>query len=162
MRNLALSEQQLPVVPASADKLTPAQRSRNMARIRGKDTALEITVRRLLHALGYRFRIHVPTLPGKPDLAFSARKKAVFVHGCFWHSHPGCVRATRPVSRAAFWAEKFEKNRERDARVQARLHAEGWQVLVIWECEVKERGTLEARLKDFLGPVRLPAGALAC
>lgn len=162
MRNLALSEPPPREVPVSADKLTAAQRSRNMARIRGKDTAPEIAVRRLLHALGYRFRVHVSTLPGKPDLAFPARKKAVFVHGCFWHSHPGCVRATRPVSRAVFWAEKFEKNQERDARVQAKLHAEGWQVLVIWECEVKERDKLEARLKEFLGPVRLSAGALVC
>jgi DNA mismatch endonuclease (patch repair protein) len=145
-----------------ADRITPVQRSRNMARIRSKDTAPELIVRRLLHALGYRFRLHFASLPGRPDLAFPKRKKAIFVHGCFWHSHPGCVRATRPVSRAAFWAEKFEKNQERDTRVQAQLRDQGWNVLVVWECETKEYDTLKAKLKAFLGPVRAPAGALTC
>mgnify|MGYP004547092609 CR=1 FL=1 len=99
---------------------------------------------------------------GKPDIVFPGRKKLIFVHGCFWHSHTGCVRATRPVARADFWAEKFRKNQERDDRVQMELRAQGWDVLVVWECETKEHDKLEAQLKAFLGPVRVASGVLTC
>lgn len=135
------------------DSLTPAQRSQNMSRIRGKDTSPELTVRRLLHGLGYRYRVHRKDLPGTPDIAFSARRKAIMVHGCFWHRHPNCRFAYVPKSRTKFWAEKFARNQARDSAVQQALRERGWKVLVIWECELKEPEDLVFRLTSFLGPV---------
>ena len=144
------------------DRVSPEVRSRNMARIRGKDTKPEVQVRRLLHSLGYRFRVHAPSLPGKADIAFSRRKKVVFVHGCFWHQHHRCPKAATPVSRADFWRQKFDKNRERDRRVEGALVAQGWEVLVVWECETRRPDEMRQRLMEFLGPVRMCGELRAC
>lgn len=136
-----------------ADKLTPERRSANMSRIRSRDTAPELTVRRLAHALGYRFRLHRRDLPGKPDLIFPGRKAAIFVHGCFWHQHPdpACVDARRPKSRPEYWNPKLDGNIARDERCRAELEATGWRVLILWECEVGRPETLGSMLESFLG-----------
>jgi DNA mismatch endonuclease (patch repair protein) len=118
------------------DFLTPAQRSERMSRIRGKDSQPELALRRVLHRLGLRYRLHAKELPGKPDLVFPRHKAAVFVHGCFWHRHEGCKIATTPKSNTPFWVEKFEKNVERDSRVAATLEELGWRVFVAWECDL--------------------------
>lgn len=124
-----------------------------MSRIRRADTKPELVVRSLLHRLGYRFRTQLKEVPGRPDLAFTRRRKAILVHGCFWHQHPGCRHATMPKTRRDFWETKFERNRERDARLHALAEAQGWQIMVVWECETKTDG-LGARLMAFLGPPR--------
>jgi DNA mismatch endonuclease, patch repair protein len=118
------------------DFLSPRERSERMSRIRGKDTRPELALRKVLHGLRLRYRLHGKGLPGKPDLVFPRYKAVVFVHGCFWHRHPGCSIATTPKSNTAFWLEKFEKNVARDARVTAQLEGQGWRVLVAWECEL--------------------------
>ena len=129
-----------------------------MRLVRGKDTRPEMVVRRLAHALGYRFRLHRRDLPGVPDLAFPGRRKVVFVHGCFWHRHddPGCWRSRLPKSRPEFWVPKLNANAARDAAVEAALRAAGWEVLVIWECETTptRRASLRERLDAFLGGPR--------
>jgi DNA mismatch endonuclease (patch repair protein) len=107
-----------------------------MSRIRGKDTQPELALRKALHRLGLRYRLHGAGLPGKPDLVFPRYKVVVFVHGCFWHRHRGCSIATTPKSNTPFWLEKFEKNVARDARVAKQLEAQGWRVFVAWECEL--------------------------
>ncbi len=140
-----------PTAPLDERPVDPV-RSRIMAAIRGKDTKPELLVRRLAHALGYRYRIHVRKLPGTPDLVFGPRKLAVFVHGCFWHRHEGCCRATLPGTRTAFWREKFERNVARDHRNQADLEARGWRVEVIWECETRDKAALKERIEGLLGP----------
>lgn len=117
-----------------ADRHTPAQRSANMARIRAKDTKPELRVRRAAHALGYRFRLHRRDLPGSPDLVFPRLRLALFVHGCFWHQHPGCRRAVLPASRLDYWLPKLARNKARDAAVRIALEEEGWQVVELWEC----------------------------
>lgn len=124
------------------DRLTPEARSRNMAKIRGKNTRPELAVRRAAHALGLRFRLHRRDLPGTPDLVFPRRRIALFVHGCFWHRHPGCGFAYTPKSRVEFWQAKFDGNVERDKRKQADLAAAGWRVVVVWECETREQDGL--------------------
>jgi DNA mismatch endonuclease (patch repair protein) len=124
------------------DRLTPQRRSWLMSRVRGKNTGPEIRVRKCAHALGLRFRIHRNDLPGKPDIVFPRRKIALFVHGCFWHRHPGCRKATAPSSR--FWAKKFAYNVKRDVRAKAALRKLGWKVAVIWECETKDSNRLES------------------
>lgn len=130
-------------------------RSEIMARVRGRDTKPEMLVRRLLHGLGYRYRLHAKGLPGRPDLAFTRRRAAVFVHGCFWHAH-GCGRGARtPKSNAGYWSAKLARNRERDREVEAALAAAGWRSLAIWECELSD-ASLAERLADFLGPTRDP------
>ena len=136
------------------DTLTPEQRSALMARIRGVDTKPELFVRRALHGQGYRFRLHGRGLPGKPDIVFKKRKRAVFVHGCFWHRH-GCKRTTHPKSRQDYWQDKFAKNVARDRRNAALLADDGWDVFVAWECEVDSDETLLQRLMEFLGPPRV-------
>lgn len=118
------------------DSLTPAQRSERMSRIRGKDSKPELALRRVLHRLGLRYRLHGTDLPGKPDLVFPRHKAVVFVHGCFWHRHGGCKIATTPKSNTPFWVEKFANNIARDARVIATLEDMGWRVFVAWECEL--------------------------
>ncbi|MFD5276921.1 very short patch repair endonuclease [Pseudarthrobacter sp. NPDC058362] len=137
-----------------ADKLTPEQRSWNMSRIRGKDTKPELLVRRLLHAKGYRYRLHGRSgssrLPGNPDLVFAARRKVVFVNGCFWHFHDCRVGLHAPKANAAFWEEKRTRTRERDARQRSELEAAGWEVLTVWECQLKDRPALEDQLIQFL------------
>jgi len=125
---------------------------RTMRSNRGKDTAPERTLRSLAHSMGYRFRKHVRTLPGTPDLVFTARRKAIWLHGCFWHSHPGCRFATIPRTRADYWVPKLEQNRVRDARHAARLGEMGWETLVVWECELQDPGRVKGALKRFLGP----------
>lgn len=118
------------------DFLTPAERSDRMSRIRGKDTQPELALRKVLHRLGLRYRLHGAGLPGKPDLVFPRYRTVVFVHGCFWHRHDGCNIATTPKSNTPFWLEKFEKNVTRDARVATQLEALGWRVFIVWECEL--------------------------
>ena len=125
-----------------------------MARIRGKDTKPEMIVRRTAHAMGYRFRLHRRDLPGAPDLVFPGRRKAIQVHGCFWHWHPDltCPIAKMPKSRTAFWTEKLQRNRDRDRRKEQELRGQGYGLLVLWECEVNRlKGpALEQRLRAFL------------
>lgn len=124
-----------------------------MAAIRGRDTTPEVTLRHFLHSMGYRYRKHVRDLPGHPDLVFPGRRKIVEVRGCFWHRHQGCVNAVLPKSRAAWWAAKFAATVERDVNNLAALGATGWQVLVIWECEIrKDAGVAAGKVAAFLGP----------
>ncbi len=130
---------------------TDEHRSWTMSRVKSKDTAPEMIVRRLLHSMGYRYRLHGKALPGKPDLVFAGRKKAIFIHGCFWHGHD-CKRGARiPSTRQDYWLAKVGRNRERDARNVASLEQAGWSVLTVWECELKDRVALAARLSEFLG-----------
>lgn len=132
------------------DILTRQQRSTVMSRIRGKNTVPEMVVRRAAHSLGLRFRLHRKDLPGSPDLVFPGRRKALFVHGCFWHRHSGCRLAYTPKSNASFWEAKFGSNIVRDARVMDELRAAGWAPLIIWECETRRPGEVVSRLNDLL------------
>lgn len=136
------------------DTLTPTERSERMSRVKGRDTKSEMIVRRLAHGLGYRYRLHDRKLPGRPDLAFPKRQKAIFVHGCFWHRHdlPSCKLARLPKSRLEFWLPKLEANRLRDLANQRTLESMGWGCLVVWECELGDRESLARTLKGFLGP----------
>lgn len=131
------------------DSVSPEQRSHNMSRVRGKNTALEIRIRSTLHRLGYRYRLHRKDLPGTPDLVFPARKSVIFVHGCFWHGHD-CARAALPTSNRRFWETKIGRNRERDGRAQEALVEAGWKVLTIWQCETRNEPVFRERLVDFL------------
>lgn len=126
-----------------AEKIPRAVRSRMMSSIRGKDTVPERAVRRMLHALGFRFRIHRRDLPGRPDIVLPRHRLAVFVHGCFWHRHPGCHYTTSPKSNARFWAKKFEGNLRRDRLALAALRKAGWRTLVVWECAFKHSPDLK-------------------
>lgn len=132
------------------DKISPQRRSANMRAIRSKNMKPEMIVRRLVHSLGYRFRLHRKDLAGKPDLAFIGRRKAILVHGCFWHQHAGCREGRPPSSNTAYWGPKLARNVERDKDNEARLRAEGWEVLTVWECETRQLDTLSARLNSFL------------
>jgi DNA mismatch endonuclease, patch repair protein len=129
-----------------------SERSRLMSKVRQKDTKPEMLIRRLLHALQYRYRLHQRTLPGSPDLVFPSRRKVLFVHGCFWHRHAGCVKTTSPKTRKEFWKSKFAANQDRDRRNNRKLEALGWDVGVIWECETQDVRTLARKLRKFLGP----------
>ena len=133
-----------------ADKLTPEQRSAHMSRIRSRDTKPEMVVRKALHRMGFRFRLQARELPGRPDIVMRPRRVAVFVHGCFWHQHPGCRGSRSPGSNTDYWIHKLQRNAERDATALAALRAAGWRTLVIWECEAKPGDELEARLRSFL------------
>lgn len=132
------------------DTLTPTQRSERMSRVRSKDTKPEMAVRRLVHGLGYRYRLHGRKLPGHPDLVFASRRKVIFVHGCFWHRHPRCKNTRLPKSKLDFWKPKLEDNRKRDLKSQRMLRKLGWAYLVIWECEVNGTEVLTKRIIDFL------------
>src|SRR4051812_1673336 len=132
------------------DTLTLAERSKRMALIRGANTKPELRVRSIAHQCGYRYRLHVSALPGKPDLVFPRLRKVIFVHGCFWHRHPGCPLARLPKSRLSFWFSKLTNNRQRDVKNIARLRRAGWKVKVIWECETKSAARIEKKLRTFL------------
>ena len=142
------------------DPLSPEMRSAFMARIRSVDTGPEWIVRRLLHRSGYRYRLHYAKLPGRPDLVFPSRRKAIFIHGCFWHQHENCEMARVPKTRSDYWRSKFERNRRRDARNSAAILSLGWSVLTIWECELADMAALENRLVSYLGSA--PAGKEPC
>lgn len=120
-----------------------------MSRVRGTDTTPELRVRRIAHALGYRFRLYRADLPGRPDLVFPRLRKVIFVHGCFWHRH-GCRKTTMPKSNTEFWRDKFERNMARDAASLEALCALGWETLVVWECETRDRDLVLQRVSDFL------------
>lgn len=132
------------------DKLTTTERSRNMAGIKGKNTAPEKRVRSLLHRMGYRFRLHDARLPGKPDIVLPKHRAIIFVHGCFWHRHEGCKRATMPSNNREFWEKKLSLNRKRDRRQLEELAALGYRSLVVWQCELKDEERLRERLSSFL------------
>lgn len=136
------------------DTVDSETRSRIMSNIHGKDTVPEMAVRRLIHGMGYRYRLHDRSLPGSPDLVFRSRKKAIFVNGCFWHSHQGCRLATVPKTRTDYWSVKFRSNMERDRRTLTDLHALGWRVLVVWECEIKDVEVLEEKIVEFLEEIQ--------
>ncbi len=129
-----------------------------MRAVRGKDTGTEMAVRRLIHSLGYRYRLHVRSLPGAPDLVFPARRAVVFVHGCFWHQH-ACPRGSRiPKRRRDYWLPKLEGNRDRDLRNQDELGRLGWRVLVIWECQIRDGEQLTRSVRSFLDSDRPASG----
>jgi len=130
---------------STMDTLSRTERSERMARIRGRDTKPELAVRRLLHRCGFRYRLHRATLPGKPDLVFPSRQKVIFVHGCFWHRHPGCPLARLPRSRLEFWLPKLKDNRLRDLKNIRRLRKLGWKTHVVWECQLPDLNRLGPR-----------------
>lgn len=132
------------------DIIDKEARSRLMGRIRGKDTKPEMLVRRVAHGLGFRFRLHRRDLPGSPDLAFPGRRKAVFVHGCYWHRHAGCRYCYAPKSNVDFWEAKFAANQARDQKALEDLRSQGWDTLVIWECEAKDSNLVASRLSAHL------------
>ena len=126
------------------------QRSRNMSAIKSKNTKPEITVRKLLHSMGYRFRLHKKDLPGSPDIVLPKYKTVIFVHGCFWHRHQNCKYASNPKTRREFWEKKFKENIERDKKTQEKLKNLGWKTKIVWECEIKKQDKLIKKLEDFL------------
>lgn len=132
------------------DSLSKEKRSWNMSRIKGKDTKPELIVRSLLHSMGYRYRLHQKSLPGKPDLVLKKYRTVIFVHGCFWHRHEDCRYAYNPKSKVDFWEKKFQKNIERDRIKTEQLKESGWSVLVIWECETKNRDKLIQCLQPLI------------
>ncbi|WP_439635411.1 very short patch repair endonuclease [Oceanicaulis sp.] len=133
------------------DVFTPDERSRVMRAVKGKDTKPEMIVRRMAHALGYRYRLHRKDLPGSPDLVFAGRQAVIFVHGCFWHGHD-CARGSRqPKTNAEYWRAKIARNAARDAAALKALEEQGWKTLVLWECDLKDRDALALRLRGFLG-----------
>ena len=125
-------------------------RSENMARIRSVNTIPELRVRKALHAMGYRYRLHVKDLPGRPDIVLRRRRKLIFVHGCFWHQHQACADGRIPRTRRDYWVPKLERTIVRDRQHLTRLRQLGWDVLVIWECEIKDEREFRARLVSFL------------
>lgn len=133
------------------DKISKERRSANMRAVPSRNTRPEIRVRQIVHRLGYRFRLHRDDLPGKPDIAFPSHQKAIFVHGCFWHQHNGCRRASVPQSNSRFWRNKLTRNAVRDAKQLVAIKKCGWQALVVWECEIKNEKLLTSRLRRFLG-----------
>lgn len=134
------------------DRISPSQRSANMAKIKGRDTKPELIVRRLVHGMGYRYRLHRQDLPGKPDLVFESRKAVIFVHGCFWHRHgdPRCKNSSLPKTRTAFWEEKLRLNVARDHANQKALTLLGYRILTLWECELKNKKALVETIEEFL------------
>lgn len=131
------------------DRHTPEQRHRNMAAVKGKNTKPEIAVRKLLHKLGYRFRLHRKDLPGKPDIVLPKYKTVIFIHGCFWHRHAGCKYASTPSSNTVFWEKKFEENVGRDRKNIEKLETLGWKVITIWGCEVNEEERVLSALAEL-------------
>ena len=133
-----------------ADRISPEHRSWNMSRIKNRDTKPELIVRSLLHRMGYRFRLHRKDLPGKPDIVLPKYKTVIFVHGCFWHRHKDCSFAYIPKSRLDFWKAKFTATQKRDARALKELQCMGWNVLIVWECELKYVSQIAQRLDESL------------
>ncbi len=138
------------------DVVSQAKRSEMMSGVRGKDTRPELAVRRLVHALDHRFRLHRRDLPGCPDLVLPRLRKVIFVHGCFWHRHLGCRFAYMRKANAEFWLKKLTSNVNRDAVAQTALIAQGWDVMVVWECEVGDSQPLDGRLRAFLADLPVP------
>ena len=134
------------------DHVSPEVRSRIMASVRSKGTKPEMTVRRALHRLGYRYRLHRKGLPGRPDLTFVSRKKVLFINGCFWHLHPGCSRAKIPRTNQVFWVRKLTRNRSRDADNIESLRKLGWDTMTVWQCELRDLDSALNRIVIFLGP----------
>ena len=141
-----------PSVSAMFIDVDPSTRLRMQA-IHGRNTEPELRVRRLLHSMGYRYRLHRKDLPGTPDIVFPIRTKVIFVHGCFWHGHSNCKRAKLPAKNAEAWAKKIRNNRARDTRNIRALKRIGWDILVIWECETRNMEACAVRLRNFLDPV---------
>ena len=141
-------ERELPLADVHSKKI----RSYNMSRIKGRDTKPELIIRKWLYSLGYRYRLHEKILSGKPDIVFKKLKKAIFVHGCFWHQHndPTCPLVAKPKTNKKFWNEKLNKNVERDKRNVLELEQEGWKVLTIWECEIKDLNALKKKILNFI------------
>ena len=136
-----------------ADNVNKEVRSYNMSRIKGKDTKPEMLVRRYLHNHGFRYRLHVKKLPGTPDIVLPKYKTVIFVHGCFWHGHEGCKKSSLPKTRAEWWREKIKKNIINDANSVEALQQQGWRVIILWQCQMKEQWAedLVARLQQVLG-----------
>jgi DNA mismatch endonuclease, patch repair protein len=138
------------LVLITVDTLTPTERSERMSRVRSKDTKPEMLVRGLVHRMGFRYRLHRRDLPGNPDLVFPKRGKIIFVHGCFWHRHGTCKHTRWPKSRLEFWKPKLEQNRRRDLANQRALRALGWEILIVWECQLGNVELLRGKLRAFL------------
>ena len=132
------------------DNLTKVERSVRMSRVRSKDTKPELIVRSMVHQMGFRYRLHSRELPGSPDLVFARHLKIIFVHGCFWHRHSCRAGRNRPASGEFYWDAKLENNRRRDRRNSIQLHRDGWKILTVWECQIRDRDTLAQRVKSFL------------
>ncbi|MFO7607081.1 MAG: DNA mismatch endonuclease Vsr [Desulfurivibrionaceae bacterium] len=132
------------------DTLSKKERSERMSLIKGKDSAPEMKLRRLVHGMGFRYRLHDKNLPGKPDLVFPSRRAVIFMHGCFWHRHEGCKLARLPKSKLNFWKPKLEANKERDLLHRRQLRDLGWRVLVVWECEMVYTERVASVVRDFL------------
>lgn len=132
------------------DMVPPERRSEIMRRITGKDTEPEMVVRRMLHRIGFRFRLHRNDLPGKPDIVLPKWKAVILVHGCFWHGHGCSSKNRRPKSNADYWNSKIDRNIERDSENLTKLRSLGWKAIVVWACEIKDMATLEARLRKEL------------
>ncbi|WP_332909354.1 very short patch repair endonuclease [Agrobacterium salinitolerans] len=149
-------EKQNVTPPAKSRRMpdTSPERSWVMSRVGQKNTKPEMIVRRLVHGMGYRYRLHRKNLPGSPDLVFASRRKVVFVHGCFWHGHADrqCKLSRPPKSRLDYWGPKLERNKERDSANEEKLKLDGWGVLIVWECQLRDREALESMLREFLGP----------
>lgn len=138
---------------SSKDSVSPQKRSETMSRVKSKNTKPELRVRSALHAMGYRFRLHRKDLPGNPDIVLPKHRMAVFVHGCFWHQHPGCRKATIPQNNREYWEKKLGRNVQRDERARRALAEQGWRGLTLWECEIpREEEALEERLRGELSP----------
>ena len=135
-----------------ADVFTKEKRREIMASVKSRDTKPEKIVRSLVHRMGFRFSLHRKDLPGKPDIVLPRHKKVIFVHGCYWHGHANCRKATIPASNTAFWAEKIAKNKLRDAKAKRQLRRTDWRVLIVWECEIVRSEKLLRKLNKFLEP----------
>ncbi len=133
-----------------ADNLTPEQRKKAMSSVRQQNTKPEIIVRSILHRLGFRFRKNVSSLKGKPDVVLPKYKTIIFVHGCFWHQHLGCKKSRRPATNSEFWNAKLDKNMKRDEQTETELKKQGWNVLTVWDCEIKDKDSLIQKLKTSL------------
>ncbi|HOB52797.1 MAG TPA: very short patch repair endonuclease [Acidobacteriota bacterium] len=140
------------------DVFSKEKRSWIMSRVKGRDTKPEIIVRSLVHRMGFRFRIHRRDLPGKPDIVLPRHKKIIFVHGCFWHGHKLCRYSKRPTTNKLFWNKKLEGNIERDKRFRRMLSRKGWEVLIVWQCEIQKPQTLLRKLEKFLHDKRTEKG----